>query len=164
MKVRLTSLIIALALGVPGFSQSHSKVRVVNYDQLAPSLNKQNDTVYFINFWATWCSPCVEEMPAILKIWDKYSDNKFKMLLVSLDFPNQLKTRLIPFINTHQIKPAVLLLDDPDQNSWIDKVDPSWSGEIPFTLLYGKGFRQSYAHSFKFNELDSIINNKLNKP
>jgi thiol-disulfide isomerase/thioredoxin len=164
MKVHLIIFIIAFCWGIPGFSQSQSHVTVVNFNQLEPNLYKQNDTVYFINFWATWCIPCREELPTILKIWDKYSGKKFKMLLVSLDFPNQLENRLIPFINKYQIKPTVLLLDDTDQNRWINNVDPSWEGDIPFTLIYGKGFRQSFAHEFKFNELDSIINNKLNKP
>jgi thiol-disulfide isomerase/thioredoxin len=164
MKVLLIIFIIAFSLGIPRFSQSQSNVTVVNFNQLEPNLHKENDTVYFINFWATWCIPCREELPTILKIWNKYSDKKFKMLLVSLDFPNQLENRLIPFINKYQIKPTVLLLDDTDQNRWINKVDPSWGGDIPFTLIYGKGFRQSFAHEFKFNVLDSIINKKLNKP
>jgi thiol-disulfide isomerase/thioredoxin len=137
------------------------KVQVMKFDQFKPNLYKQNDTVYLINFWATWCDPCREEMPVIQNAEKKYSKNKLKIILVSLDLPNQLKTRLLPFIHSNQIKSEVILLDDPDQNRWIDVVDPGWSGEIPFTVIYGKDFREFYSHSFKSDELDSILKLKL---
>jgi thiol-disulfide isomerase/thioredoxin len=117
-----------------------------------------------VNFWATWCAPCIKELPAIQSIEQKYADKKFKVLLVSLDFSKDLTSRLEPFVKSKNITSDVFLLDDPDQNRWIDKVDPNWSGEIPFTLIYGKNFRESYSQTFTYKELDSIINLKLNLP
>ncbi|HEX2935328.1 MAG TPA: redoxin domain-containing protein [Bacteroidales bacterium] len=147
------------------FSQSKpSKVPVLNFNQLEPYLHRQTDTLYFINFWATWCVPCREELPAIEAIGEKYKNDKLKIYLVSLDFPKQLESRLIPFIRTNKIKSDVILLNDPDQNRWIDKVDASWSGEIPFTVIYDRTSRKSYAKAFTLQELESIINIKLNKP
>jgi thiol-disulfide isomerase/thioredoxin len=137
------------------------KIRVLNFDQLEPYLNFRNDTVYLVNFWATWCAPCIAELPAIKAIENKYSDKKFKVLLVSLDMPGHLKSRLTPFVLSHKITSDVFLLDDPNQNRWIDKVDRSWSGEIPFTLIYGKDFRDSYTQPFDFKTLDLIINRKI---
>ncbi len=139
-------------------------VHVVNYYQLEPYLQKSNDTIYLVNFWATWCAPCIKELPAIKSVEQKYADKKFKVLLVSLDFPKELTSRLEPFIKSENITSDVFLLDDPNQNSWINKVDANWSGEIPFTLIYGKKFRESYFQTFTFDELDSIINLKLNLP
>lgn len=140
------------------------KITVVNFDQFEPNLHFQNDTVYLVNFWATWCAPCRQELPAIQKVGEKYSQKKIKILLVSLDLANQLESRLMPFVHSNQIKQDVYLLDDPNQNRWIDKVDPGWSGEIPFTLIYGKDFRKPYARTFNFETLDSIIHQKLNLP
>ncbi len=139
-------------------------VQVVNFDQLEPHLHHNNDTVYLINFWATWCAPCIKELPAIKAVEEKYANEKFKVLLVSLDLPNELSSRLQPFIKSKNITSDVILLNDPNQNRWINKVDPDWSGEIPFTLIYGKHFRESYSRTFTFEELDSIINLKLNLP
>lgn len=139
-------------------------IRVLNFDRLEPYLNLKNDTVYLVNFWATWCAPCVAELPAIKAVEKKYSDKKFKVLLVSLDMPGQLKTRLIPFVLSNKITSEVVLLDDPNQNRWIDKVDKGWSGEIPFTVIYGKDFSESYAKPFSFNTLDSIVNRKIKLP
>lgn len=144
--------------------KEENKVRVVNYDQLEPYLQKSNDTVYLVNFWATWCAPCIKELPAIKSVEQKYADKKFRVLLVSLDFPKELTSRLEPFIKSKNITSDVFLLNDPNQNRWIDKVDTNWSGEIPFTLIYGKQFRESYSQTFTFEELDSIINLKLNLP
>jgi len=140
------------------------KVTVVNFDQFERYLHFRNDTVYLVNFWATWCAPCIAELPAIRDVEKKYADKKFKVLLVSLDLPGHLNSRLIPFVRSKKVTSDVFLLDDPDQNRWIDKVDKQWSGEIPFTVIYGKDFRESFTQSFSFNSLDSIINLKIKSP
>jgi thiol-disulfide isomerase/thioredoxin len=148
------------------FAQSGKEkpVQVVNFNQFEPYLHNSNDTIYLVNFWATWCAPCIKELPAIKAVEEKYANEKFKVLLVSLDMINELNIRLVPFINSKNITSDVFLLNDPNQNYWIDMVDPGWSGEIPFTLIYGKHFRESYTRTFTFEELDSIINLKLNLP
>ncbi|HEX7410564.1 MAG TPA: TlpA family protein disulfide reductase [Bacteroidales bacterium] len=160
--MRLALLFITMSLfWQPKIGVVDTKVRTLNFDQLEPLLHRINDTVYLVNFWATWCGPCRAEMPAIKKVGEKYKASKFKVLLVSLDFPTQLNERLLPYIRTNHLKSEVVLLDDPNQNRWIDKVDPKWSGDLPFTLIYGRNFRETYARSFEFHELDSIINAKL---
>ena len=137
-------------------------IPVMNFDQLQPYLHLKNDTVYLVNFWATWCGPCRKGMPAIQSVAGKYAAEPFKVLLVSLDMADRLETSLIPFIKDKNIDLEVILLDDPDQNRWIDLVDKSWSGEIPFTLIYRRDFRETYPREFTFEELDSIINLILN--
>jgi thiol-disulfide isomerase/thioredoxin len=155
-----------ISLGIEGFGQSKtgSKIQQLGFGQFEPFLHKQNDSIYVINFWATWCVPCRKELPVFERIGVKYRDEKIKVLLVSLDFPKQLQSQLIPFVNLNKLKSEIVLLNEPNANDWIDKVDPKWSGSIPFTLIYGKGFKESYEHSFTNNELDSIINSKIKKP
>ena len=140
------------------------QVQKLNFSQFEPYLHKQNDTLYVINFWASWCVPCIDELPAFEKIREKYSDQKMKILLVSLDFPSQLESRLLPFIKKHKLQSDVILLDDPQQNQWINKVDPKWSGTIPFTQIYKNDLRESFEHKFNYTELDSLIHIKLNLP
>jgi len=147
-------------MGIEGIEPR--EIKVLNFDQFEPYLHQSDDTVYLVNFWATWCVPCRKEMPAIQAVEEKYSDQKFKVLLVSLDFPKQLDNVLIPYLKNNKIKSEVILLDDPDQNRWIDLVDKNWSGEIPFTIIYGKSFRESHSGALTFEKLDSIINNKFN--
>ena len=158
------SSVLLFCQNVVAQSGREKSVQVVNFDQLEPYLHSNSDTVYLVNFWATWCAPCIKELPAIKAVEEKYANEKFKVLLVSLDMINELNSRLVPFIKSKKITSDVFLLNDPNQNRWIDMVDPNWSGEIPFTLIYGKHFRESYSHTFTFEELDSIINLKLNLP
>jgi thiol-disulfide isomerase/thioredoxin len=129
-----------------------------NFDEFSHLLNKNNDTTYVINFWATWCKPCIKELPAFEKLHEEYSTNKVKVILASLDFPKQVKSHLIPFIDKYQIRSEVVLLDDPDANSWIPKVDPTWTGAIPATIIYNSKNRKFYERTFNFDELTQEIN------
>ncbi len=122
-------------------------------------LNQKNDTTYVVNFWATWCVPCVQELPHFEKINAKYKENKVKVILVSLDMAKMIDTKLLPFINQKQIKSQVLLLRDPDADSWIPKVDSTWSGAIPATVIYNKDMRKFYERSFTYDELEKEISN-----
>jgi thiol-disulfide isomerase/thioredoxin len=120
---------------------------------------KNNDTIYIVNFWATWCVPCVKELPYFEELNIKYANKKVKICLVSLDFPKSVDSRLVPFIAKKNIKNKVVLLADSKTNDWIDKVDPSWSGSIPITLfLKGKNkvFYEKDYHQLKELETDLL--------
>ena len=137
-----------------------SSVKTYNYSELKPFLEKKDDKIYVINFWATWCAPCVKELPHFESIQQAYKKD-VEVILVSLDFPAQYETKLKPFIETHQLKTKVIVLDDPDMNSWIPKVDLNWSGAIPVTLIYNSSKRSFYNRTFTYNELDSELKNFL---
>jgi len=161
----LTALILTLLTHFftmrPSEKQA-KEVKVMNFDELQPYLHRSDDTVYLVNFWATWCVPCRKEMPALRAVEEKYRGENFKLLLVSLDFPGQLETALLPYLDKNNITSQVILLDDPDQNRWINLIDPEWSGELPFTLIYGKDFRESYYGEMSFEKLDEIVAGKVN--
>ena len=134
------------------------KVVSLNFEELEQQyLQKKNDSIYIINFWATWCKPCIKELPAFEKLASNYSDKKVKLLLVSLDFPDKLESQVIPFIERNNIQSEVVLLDDADANSWIPKVSPQWSGAIPATIIYKKATRKFYEQSFTFEELEAEL-------
>lgn len=132
-------------------------ISVVDFDQLEPRLSIENDTTYIVNFWATWCLPCVREMPVFQQLHDDYADKKVKVLLVSHDFVNHIDSRLIPFIEKHKLTPEVIVLNDPDANSWIDKVSPDWTGALPATLIFNRHFRKFYEQEFDYALLKQII-------
>lgn len=140
------------------------EVPVLNFKQFEPDLHLSNDTTYVINFWATWCTPCRKELPAFEKLNKTYQNKPVKVVLVSLDFPNQINKSLIPFIEKNKLKSKVLLLNDPDANSWIDKVNKSWSGSIPATLVYNKNKRIFNEGSLTYTKLDSIVNQIMIMP
>ena len=71
------------------------------YEELEHIFQYDNDTTYLINFWATWCGPCVKEMPYFQELAEFYEGKPFKLILVSLDFEKHIDTRLITFLNKH---------------------------------------------------------------
>ena len=126
----------------------------LDYKELTPLLEQKGDVVYVVNFWATWCAPCVKELP-YFEALNQQQD--VEVLLVSLDFPKHKASRLIPFLIENDIKSKVLLLDDEDENTWINAIDPSWSGALPATLIYTQQKRGFYEQSFSQNELQQLI-------
>jgi thiol-disulfide isomerase/thioredoxin len=135
-----------------------SDLQVVTFDELQPLMRNSNDTTYVINFWATWCKPCVEELPYFEIIHEELNSKNVKVVLVSLDDIDNLDSKVKPFVNEMYLQSKLFLLNDINYNSWIDKVDPSWSGAIPATLIYNKNFRGFFEQSFELEELKKIIN------
>jgi thiol-disulfide isomerase/thioredoxin len=138
-------------------------VPVINFDKFEPLLNIKNDTVYMINFWATWCTPCVEEMPDILKFSSEMKNRKFRLILVSMDNPDHLDSRVKPFIKRFKIEDRVILLDDPDANRWIEKVHPDWMGSIPATLFYSSDFKTLHVDKIDYEGLKKIVEPRLKR-
>ncbi|UCE93585.1 MAG: redoxin domain-containing protein [Flavobacteriaceae bacterium] len=131
----------------------NAEIEIYNYDELEKVLKSEEDMLLVVNFWATWCKPCIEELPYFEAIQKKHKSS-VKVILVSLDFPNKLDSQLKPFLNKKQIESQVILLDDPYENEWIPKVDTTWSGAIPATLLIYKGEKAFYERSFTQEELE----------
>lgn len=138
-------------------------VPVYDFEEFEQYLKFENDSVYVINFWATWCKPCIKELPAFEKINEKYGNDKVRVILVSLDLPQHIESRLEPYIRENNIRSEVFLLDDPNANSWINEVDESWSGAIPATVIYNRESYSFFERSFTYEELDNIVKSKLNK-
>lgn len=139
------------------YKKDQISVKSYDFSGLESLLKKQNDTTYVVNFWATWCVPCVEELPNFEKMNATSKDKKVKVILVSIDFPKMVESKLLPFIKKHELKSEVVHLNDLDANSWINKVDSTWSGAIPATVIYKKDKRSFYEKSFTFEELETEV-------
>jgi len=135
-------LFLGLYLSVcQGFGQS-KKVDIVKFEGLQKMMNQVSDTTLVVHFWATWCKPCVEELPAFEKLSREYSTKKIRFVMVSMDFPKDLQEKVVPFLAKNNIHSEVVLLDEPDYNAWIDDIDKEWSGTIPATLMLNLTMRK----------------------
>ena len=136
-------------------------VQSYTYNELKTLLEKNDGKTYVINFWATWCAPCVKELPAFEKINKEYATKNVTVVLVSLDFPKQVAKRLIPFINKKKLQSRVVLLNDINENFWIKAIDSSWSGAIPATIIYNGKDRKFYEQSFDYDQLETELQSFL---
>jgi thiol-disulfide isomerase/thioredoxin len=137
-------------------------LKIYDFAQLESQLlNKNNDSTYIVNFWATWCKPCVKELPYFEQVGLKYRDQKLKVILVSLDFPEHIQAKVIPFLEEKQLRSEVVLLDDTDANTWIPKVNANWQGSIPATLIFNARHREFFEKQLTFEELDEKIKSIL---
>ena len=135
-----------------------SSIPLYNFDELEREyLHKEDDITYVLNFWATWCKPCVKELPAFEKLNSDYIDKNVKVVLVSLDFPEKLISGVIPFVEKYGLRSQVILLADGDANTWIPKISEEWSGAIPATLMVKNGTEKFYERTFTFEELENEL-------
>ncbi len=138
---------------------SAQEARIIKWAELETLLNPVSDTTYVINFWATWCKPCIKELPYFDQLKNNFPGRKLRVILVSLDFKRQFEINLKPYIIKNKIQSEVLLIDEPDYNLWIDKVHPSWGGAIPATIIINSSTatRKFYEREFTLEEINNTV-------
>ena len=152
-----TTDIVADAKEIDIEQEQNDDLKVYDYDGLKQFLSTDSEKTYIINFWATWCAPCVKELPYFEEMNSNYQERDVEVILVSLDFPNKYDTSLKPFIKEKQLKSKVVALNDTNSNRWIQEISKDWSGAIPATLIFNKSKRQFYEQSFTYDELENEV-------
>jgi thiol-disulfide isomerase/thioredoxin len=147
-------ILVALIFLLAGSTTSLTaqKIEKIGVAELEEILSDTADELHVVNFWATWCPPCVTELPYFEKLSKEYEGKGVKFILISLDFPSQVESRLIPFLDTNKIRADVRVMTNIDYNSWIEKVDASWQGNIPVTLFFNHAKEIRYFHPEELEE------------
>ncbi|WP_170067623.1 TlpA family protein disulfide reductase [Neolewinella xylanilytica] len=118
------------------------------YSAVAPLFAQRNDTTYLINFWATWCRPCLEELPLLQALAEDHRDQTLQVILVSLDTEVAAIERIPAYLSAKGIDlPAVVLTDEGAE--WKRALDEKWDGSLPTTLIYRQGLRYVYRRPFR---------------
>ena len=132
-------------------------ISVIKLGQLQQILKSENERILVVNFWATWCAPCLKELPLFEKLSDR---NDITIRLVSMDMdldPDPQKVR--NFVSRKKIKSPVLILDERNPNNWIDKLEKNWSGALPATLVINNrnGKRKFVEKELHEGDLEKLI-------
>ena len=162
MKRMFRSLpIISILLLLSCNNPLKNTIEIVDFESLYSKIDLSSDKTYVINFWATWCAPCVKELPYFEEVNKQSVDKNIEVILVSLDFPSQIETKLKPYLKKNKIKSKVILLDDSKMNTWVPKVSEHWDGGIPATLIVNASNYNFYPKPLKKEELFTEINKVL---
>lgn len=136
--------------------------KIIKFDKLDNLIHQRIGKITVINFWATWCGPCIKELPYFEALTKNFND-EVDVNLISVDFVSKIK-QVNNFILKKKLKSSVYLLDEMDYNSWINRVDSSWSGAIPATLIIDNTtFKRKFIEGeLKEGELELYIKEFLN--
>ncbi|MBI1768701.1 MAG: TlpA family protein disulfide reductase [Bacteroidetes bacterium] len=150
--MKTLALFFALAVSVACYSQA-----IVKLPELQEMMN-EGQKVKVVNFWATWCAPCIKEMPFLERL--NRDNQNVKVLLVSLDFDlDHDQSKITSFVMRKKLNSEVVILDEPDPNAWIPKIDKNWSGALPATLIMNPstGKRKLIQGELKNDDLEKSI-------
>jgi thiol-disulfide isomerase/thioredoxin len=155
MKIRNYAFLF-LIFGLTGsLAQNLESILWIN---LKKQIDKNPDSLYVVNFWATWCKPCVQEMPDLWEETEKFKDRKIRFIPISLNFPEEAQTKVIPFIEKNFPGKKFYILNQILQSEDITRISSDWGGGIPYTIIFYKKKKQTFERKLKKGELEEFLN------
>lgn len=130
--VPIAAFVIALNISA---QEIKSVSKIEELDVIKQS-TKGNVVLY--NFWATWCKPCVTEFPELMKLYSNYKDKGFEIVFISLDVPEDVETKVKPFLNKNGVGFTTYYSKFSKEEELINYYDKEWVGAIPSTYIYDK--------------------------
>jgi thiol-disulfide isomerase/thioredoxin len=127
-----------------------SEIPVVDENWIQNKIENRNGKILFVNFWATWCVPCVEEFPDLVRIYNEHKNSDFEFLSISVDLPSEIETKVKPFLNEQSAEFPVVVVEEKRSDEIINLINPEWSGAVPATVIYDeKGIRREFISEAK---------------
>ena len=157
-----TLIIICLGLfTVAGAGQEVKKIKITDLEKTIAT----SKTPLIINFWATFCKPCVEEIPYFQEAIKKNKKDSIRLLLVSLDLQNFYPTKIKSFAVKRKFTAPIFWLDEYNADYFCPKVDSAWSGAIPASLFINNktGYRKFFEEQLSKEKLEKEIKAILGK-
>jgi len=153
----MNKAVTLIALVLVGLS-ANAQVPLIRLAELQKLMDTPSDEVKVVNFWATWCAPCIKELPFFEKINQDRKDAKVTLVSMDIDLdPNPEK--VYKFVSRKKLQSQVVILNERNPNDWIDKIEKEWSGALPATLLINtkNGKRKFVEKELHEGELEKLI-------
>jgi len=154
--VKNLAFVLMTSISLFAYSQ---KVEIIDVEDLQEKMLHTKSQLTVFNFWATWCKPCIKELPYFDEVGEK---ENVKVYLVSLDFRDQLE-RVKSFVARNSVQSEVLFLNEKNPEAYVEKVSKEWTGAIPATLFVtNSGKAYFYENVFTKENLEKTVNKHLN--
>ena len=156
-------LVIIFSLEILAQSEIDSKVEIINVSDLKLILEEGKGSAILINVWATWCEPCREEFPDLVKLSNDYKNN-IRFIGISADEVEDLDEKVIPFLKSQNAHFENYLIKVSEPEDFINLLDADWSGAIPATFIYDKNGKQTEVLIGKqsYEEFENSIKKVIN--
>src|SRR6186713_2171990 len=141
-------------------SQSIAKWKITDLQEYI----SKNDTPTIVSFWATYCGPCIKEIPYFQEVVKQYEKKGVKLLLVSLDFKESFPDKISSFADKRKFTSPIVWLDETNADYFCPKVDSKWSGVMPATLFINnkKGYRSFFEEEMSKEKFETELKKILN--
>lgn len=151
---RYLFIVVLSLFGMAAFSQQVKRIKITDLEKTIA----ESKTPLIVNFWATFCLPCIEEIPYFQKLVKQHEKDSIKLLLVSLDLKDDY-SKIRPFATKRKFTAPIVWLDETNADYFIPKVDSSWSGAIPATIFINNknGYRKFMEQEFTEEQLEKEI-------
>lgn len=142
-----------------------ASIRVVDTQTLANAVRDAKGAVVVASFWATWCPPCVREMPELARFVKDHSTNEIVFLSVSVDHPETIDTRVRPFLEKQPVPFGVLVLDEASPEKTAQALGIDWDGAVPATFVFDRAGHLSkmWVEEIGYDDLDAAVNAALQR-
>ena len=142
---------------LPDLGTAANPIVYENFADVESLFHQRSDTTYVVNFWATWCKPCREEIPLLSRLAEEDQSGKLRVVLVSLDTERSAIDRIPAFLEKAAPNLSAIVLTDEGQE-WGKSIDRVWTGSLPTTILYRKKLRYVYRREFRtYTDLQGAV-------
>jgi thiol-disulfide isomerase/thioredoxin len=162
LKVLIAGLIVLIKPVYPLIESPAAnsiEVEIISVKKIKELIKNRNGKPLLINVWATWCAPCREEFPDLVKLAKEY-DDKIDVVGISVDFPEKIDSKIIPFLKKQNAQFANYIIKVIEPEDFINLLSEDWSGAIPATFIYNENGEQiTYLIGKQsFEEFEKVIN------
>jgi thiol-disulfide isomerase/thioredoxin len=154
--------VISIGIGMLLLTVAFAQVKKIKITDLEEHIAK-SDHPLVISFWASWCAPCVQEIPWLQEGVAKFADQQVELVLVSMDFPRDYPKKLEAFIQQKGFKATFYWLDESNADYFCPKINARWQGGIPANLfVYNKtGYRRFFDRALTDRQVGPEIKTML---